>query len=177
MKITESLDYDALLQIARLSSVVVIPTLNEEKNICDVIERTLKYTDSILIVDGKSKDKTVELANRYGVDVLIQRGSGKGAAIKEAFQKVDDDIVIMLDGDCSMRPEEIPFFVKGICSGADIVKGSRFSLMGASEDITPIRRVGNSIFILMVNLLYGTSYTDLCYGYIAFRKEFATAVP
>lgn len=149
----------------------IIPTLNEEKTIGNVIVGTTVYVDSIVVIDGKSEDDTVSIAKEKGAQILIQNGSGKGSALKQAFDYVDGEIIVMLDGDGSMRPVEIPLFLKGIFSGADVVKGSRFLLGGGSEDISGLRVLGNTVFVLLVNLLYGTSFTDLCYGYIAFTKE------
>ena len=74
----------------------------------------------------------------------------------------------MLDADGSTDPAEIPRFVAALCNGADFVKGSRFAQGGGSTDITPIRRLGNRVLNAFVNALYGTHYTDLCYGYNAF---------
>ena len=76
-----------------------------------------------------------------------------------------------MDGDGSMRPEEIPMFLKGIYSEADIVKGSRFLGEGGSEDISLLRRFGNTLFTILVNIIWKSNFTDLCYGYIAFRKD------
>ena len=149
----------------------IIPTLNEEKTIVGVIEGTTLYVDSILVIDGKSEDDTVSLAKEKGAQILIQNGRGKGSALKEAFDYVESEIVVMLDGDGSMRPVEIPLFIEGIFSGADVVKGSRFLVGGGSEDISWLRVLGNTAFVLLVNLIYGTNFTDLCYGYIAFTKN------
>ena len=74
----------------------------------------------------------------------------------------------MLDADGSTDAAEIPRFVAALRTGADFVKGSRFAQGGASSDITPLRRAGNLGLNALVNRLYGTSYTDLCYGYNAF---------
>ena len=73
-----------------------------------------------------------------------------------------------LDADGSTDAAEIPRFVSALCNGADFVKGSRFAQGGASSDITFTRRLGNRGLNALVNTLYGTSYTDLCYGYNAF---------
>ena len=150
---------------------VIIPTLNEEKTIASVIERTKFYVDKILVIDGGSEDRTVEIAKEIGIDVVFQESRGKGAAMREAFDHIDSEFIVVLDADGSMRPEEIPNFLKGIYSGADIVKGSRFIYNGDSEDITFFRRFGNSLFISLINLMWGTNYTDLCYGFMAFRKD------
>jgi hypothetical protein len=74
----------------------------------------------------------------------------------------------MIDADGSTDAAEIPRFVAALCNGADFVKGSRFAQGGGSTDITPMRRAGNLALNALVNTLYGTSYTDLCYGYNAF---------
>ena len=65
-------------------------------------------------------------------------------------------------------PREIPDYVEALVNGADFAKGTRFALGGGSSDITRIRRVGNWCLNAIVNVLFGTSYTDLCYGYNAF---------
>jgi hypothetical protein len=74
----------------------------------------------------------------------------------------------MIDADGSTDAAEIPRFVAALCNGADFVKGSRFAQGGGSTDITFMRRAGNRALNALVNTLYGTSYTDLCYGYNAF---------
>ena len=150
---------------------VIIPTLNEEKTIGSVIERTLLYADKVLVIDGRSEDDTVEIARKMGARIMIQNGRGKGAALKEAFDQVEGEIVLMLDGDGSMRPEEIPLFIKEIRSGADIVKGSRFIHGGGSEDLTLLRKSGNALFTILVNTIWKSNFTDLCYGYIAFKRD------
>ena len=65
----------------------------------------------------------------------------------------------------------MPLFVAALCNGADFVKGSRFAQGGGSSDITPMRRLGNRALNALVNNFYGTSYTDLCYGYNAFWRR------
>ena len=66
---------------------------------------------------------------------------------------------------------EIPRFVAALCAGADFVKGSRYAQGGGSADLTAVRRLGNSFLCWLVNELYGTHYTDLCYGYAAFWRR------
>ena len=77
----------------------------------------------------------------------------------------------MIDADGSNDPGEIPDFINALKAGAHFAKGSRFVAGGGSDDITAIRRVGNFWLNKIVNVLYGTHYTDLCYGYNAFRRE------
>ncbi len=66
---------------------------------------------------------------------------------------------------------EIPAFVETLVAGADFAKGSRFREGGGSSDITPLRRTGNRALNGLVNILFGTSYSDLCYGYNAFWRH------
>lgn len=153
---------------------VIIPTLNEEKNIAEVIWelRHLGY-HNILIVDGNSRDRTVEVAKEFGADVIFQNGMGKGDALRHAFNhsRLNGDIVVMMDADGSMNGKEISLFIKALDSGVDMVKGSRFYRYGYSEDMNLIRRIGNRFFLMLVNLFWSTNYTDLCYGFGVFRKS------
>lgn len=152
---------------------VVIPTLNEEANIASVLGklRDLGYHD-ILIIDGNSKDNTVAVAKSYGARVVSQNGNGKGDAVRQVFNNgyLDVDAVALMDADGSMMPEEIPRFVEALRTGADVVKGSRFRKGGYTYDMSFVRRMGNSIFLILVNLFWWTRYTDLCYGFGVFRK-------
>ncbi len=80
------------------------------------------------------------------------------------------------DTDGSTDPAEIPRFVAALCRGADFAKGSRFRAGGGSTDITLLRRIGNDGLNTFVNLLFGTRFTDLCYGYNAFWREIIPAL-
>jgi len=157
---------------ARVS--VIIPTRNEEGNIARVIHdlHELGYY-KILVIDANSRDRTVEVAKNLGASVVFQKGTGKGAALRQAFihENVDGDVVVMMDADGSMSAKEIPRFVKALRTGADVVKGSRFLSFGYSEDMNLVRKIGNRILLSLVNILWSTSYTDLCYGFEAFTKD------
>ncbi|MEM2569782.1 MAG: glycosyltransferase family 2 protein [Candidatus Bathyarchaeia archaeon] len=153
---------------------IIIPALNEEKNIARVLEE-LKQEGyhQILVVDGRSRDRTVEIAKEYGANVIIQNGKGKGAALRQAFSNhgLISDAIIIMDADGSMNPKEIRLFLDALNSGAEVVKGSRFLPGGYSEDMSLIRRIGNRFFLLLVNWIWSANYTDLCYGFGAFRRE------
>ena len=153
---------------------VIIPTLNEEKSIAEVIQELNQMGyNNILIVDGNSRDRTVEIAKEFGVNVIFQNGSGKGDALRQAFShdSLNGDRVVIMDADGSMNPKEIPELIEALDSGADLVKGSRFLPHGYSEDMNSIRRVGNHFFLFLVNWFWSTDYTDLCYGFGAFRRS------
>jgi glycosyltransferase involved in cell wall biosynthesis len=149
---------------------VVIPTLNEAENLRHVLRELPEGLHEVILVDGGSTDGTVAVARRElpSIRVLRQPGTGKGDALREGFDAVTGNVIVTLDADGSADPMEIPDFVDSLREGADFAKGSRFMAGGGSADITPIRRLGNWGLTGIVNLLFGTRFTDLCYGYNAF---------
>jgi hypothetical protein len=152
---------------------VAVPTRNEASNISNVlreIPKYLHYPTEVMVIDA-SEDETPSIAAKHGVTVVKQYGQGKGDALRQAFRAMDSDIVVIMDADGSMQPREIPRFVEALFSGADIVKGSRFLRGGGSEDLSFVRKIGNLLFVTFVNLLWSGKYTDLCYGYIAFKRN------
>jgi hypothetical protein len=152
---------------------VVIPTRNEARNIGWVLDRIGPIVDEIVIVDGLSDDGTVEAATRARPDAIIVRHevAGKGEAVRAGFAAATGDLIVLLDADGSMDPCEIPRFVEELARGSDMVKGSRFLPGGGTTDISWIRKAGNAGLVWLSNLLLGTSHTELCYGYMAFRRS------
>jgi glycosyltransferase involved in cell wall biosynthesis len=152
---------------------VIIAALNEEKNLPFVLPKMPSVVDEILLVDGNSTDNTVTIAKelRPDIRVLYQEGKGKGDALRYGFKHASGDIIVTLDADGSMDPEEIPRFVDPLLDGHNYVKGSRFIKGGGSDDMPASRIFGNKVFVFLVNLLYGGRYTDLCYGYTAFSRH------
>lgn len=149
---------------------VVIPALNEAKNLPYVLPRIPDWVDEVLLIDGKSTDGTRDVAREFcpRIRIVEQTGRGKGAALRSGFEAVSGDIVVMLDADGSTDPAEIPAFVGPLLAGADFVKGSRFLQGGGSADLSPARRAGNWGFVKLVQAVHGGRYSDLCYGYNAF---------
>ena len=154
----------------------VIPTLNEEKNIQKILYEIIKESKKrklnyeIIIVDGHSIDRTVELAKKYDARIFYDE-SGKGSALKKGMKIAKGDIIITIDADCSHRTSEIGLLIEGIKSGYDICAGSRFIQGGGTEDMQFYRKLGNKFFVFLVNLFFNTNYSDLCYGYRSFRKD------
>ncbi|MGO8907172.1 MAG: glycosyltransferase family 2 protein [Solirubrobacteraceae bacterium] len=159
-----------LVRAERPRVSVVIPTLNEVKNLPYVFARLPDDLYEVIVVDGRSTDGTRDVARSLRADAQIidQAGTGKGDALQTGFNACSGDIIVMLDADGSTDPQEIPRFVAALCQGADFVKGSRFAQGGGSDDLTVLRSAGNWALNRVVNALYGTSYTDLCYGFNAF---------
>jgi glycosyltransferase involved in cell wall biosynthesis len=152
---------------------VVIPALNEAENLPHVLPRIPRWVHEILIVDGQSIDGTAEVARRLrpGIRIVDQEGRGKGAALRSGFKHATGDVLVMLDADGSMDPAELPAFIGSLLAGADMAKGSRFLQGGGTRDMPFYRKWGNRCFVLLVNVLFGAKYSDLCYGYSAFWSD------
>src|SRR5580658_6398669 len=149
---------------------VVIPTLNEARNLPHVFSRLPTGLHEVIVVDGHSVDDTVATARTLwpNVRIVMQNRRGKGNALACGFAAATGDIIAMVDADGSADPSEIPRFVAALLDGADFAKGTRFADGGGSADITRIRRLGNRFFSIFFNICYGVSYSDLCYGFNVF---------
>ncbi|MEP6664970.1 MAG: glycosyltransferase family 2 protein [Nocardioidaceae bacterium] len=160
-------------QPEQLRVTLVIPAMNEENNIEWVLDRVPARVGEIILVDGHSADNTVELARRARPDIVVvqQRGRGKGAALRAGFEVATGDVIVMMDSDGSMEPAEITSFVRAVEQGYEFVKGSRCVAGGGSADLTPVRRLGNRALTATVNVLFLVPFSDLCYGFVAFRKD------
>src|SRR3954453_2184038 len=149
---------------------VVVPAMNEERNIGQVLSELPDGLHEVILVDGNSKDNTIEAARRAYPEIRVtsQSGRGKGDAFRTGFAAVTGNLVVMLDADGSADPGEIPAFVEALEAGANFAKGSRYMPGGGSADITRLRSLGNTVLSGTANMLHGTKFTDLCYGYNAF---------
>jgi glycosyltransferase involved in cell wall biosynthesis len=153
---------------------LVVPAHNEARNIPWVFEQIPPCVDEVILVDGDSSDATLRMASHClpTVRSVPQTGAGKGNALRTGFEAATGEYVVMLDADGSMWPGEIPHYLHFLDNGYDFVKGSRFVAGGGSLDLTRIRSLGNKALLTVVNRLYDTMLTDLCYGYCAFRRSF-----
>ncbi|QIJ77548.1 glycosyltransferase [Methylobacterium sp. NI91] len=151
----------------------VIPTLNEAENLPYLLPRIPAWAHEIIIVDGRSTDDTIAVARALCEDVriVLEPAKGKGLALRAGFEAATGDIIIMLDADGSMLPEEAMSFVGALIAGADLVKGSRFCQGGTTDDMSYFRMFGNWGLTQLVRLFYGGDFTDLCYGYMAFWRR------
>ncbi len=152
---------------------VVIPALNEADSLPHVLPRLPADVYEVILVDGNSTDDTIAVARRLRPDIRIvrQERRGKGAALRQGFQAATGAIVVHLDADGSTDPTEIPAFVNKLLDGADYAKGSRFTAGGRSDDITPLHWLGNFGFVVVANVLFGSRFSDITYGYNAMWRE------
>jgi glycosyltransferase involved in cell wall biosynthesis len=158
----------------KVSVSLVIPARNEAANIAGVLEQIPASVNEVILVDGQSTDATLITARwcRPDLRIVSQERTGKGDALRAGFMATTGDVIVMIDADGSMSPREISHFLYFLSNGFDLVKGSRFMGGGSSLDITPLRRVGNWALMCLVNRLYDTHLTDLCYGFCAFHRRY-----
>lgn len=156
---------------------VVIPTYNEAENIAPLVDAVTAVLEdrnhSVLVVDDDSPDGTAdrvrELQDRFDTLSLVERDErhGLGSAYKDAFGRVDDDIVVQMDADFSHRPDEILKLIDAIEDGYEVAVGSRYVTGGARND--PLHR---RIFPLIGSYLYrygvGTHVRDITSGFKAY---------
>lgn len=151
---------------------IIIPTLNEERSIRDVIEGFRKQGfHNILVIDGHSTDRTREIAAEAGANVVVQEGRGKGAAVRQAFNIADGEVFVLIDGDGTYDPNDVHRLITPIVKGnADHVIGNRFAYGGT---FTFLHRIGNWAINKLFSLGYGVQLNDILSGYRALRRELA----
>jgi dolichol-phosphate mannosyltransferase len=153
---------------------VVIPAKDEEGLIGEIVDAVKPFADEVLVIDGHSADRTREIANVHGARVVLDRGRGKGDALRLAFDEASGDIVVFIDADGSHEPKDIPRMVGPIIAGeADMVIGSRGKggsdeLHGTLEQL--IRYVGSQIIMLGINYRWNVRLTDSQNGFRAIRR-------
>ncbi len=158
----------------------MLPTLDEEDALSDIHSRIpfeeLKrkgYTSRVVVVDGGSKDNTLQIAEELGCEIIKQWGEGKGAGIRQAFKKFteyDDDELVMLDCDGTYHPEEITSLISSIPKSG-IAIGDRLHGNLESDAMTSTNWIGNQLLTWFAVALHGKPINDLCSGFWAFSKD------
>mgnify|MGYP006281934179 CR=1 FL=1 len=146
---------------------VLIPTLNEAETIGRVIDDIPNDLD-VFIVDGLSSDNTIEIAKEKNAEVIIEKRKGKGNAVKKAFSKLKKyDKIVMLDGDYTYDPKDIPRFFEKL-NNFDIVFGKRIV---NKNSMSLTHKLGNFLITMTAKMLYGNKISDLCTGFIGFSRK------
>lgn len=149
---------------------ILIPTLNEGPTIGNVVQefRALGYTH-ILVIDGKSTDNTVKSAREAGANVRTQSGKGKGNAIIEAFEVIEQPYILMLDGDGTYSAKDAEKMLTPLFLGFDQVIGDR--LINAEEgSFSRLNLFGNHMLNLLFKIAHSRDLHDILSGYRAFTK-------
>lgn len=152
---------------------LIIPAMNESATLTSIIDSVPTYVDEIIVIDGRSKDNTFEIASNHPRvnKVLRQRSRGKGAALSLGFAMATCDLVAIIDADGSMDPAELKDFLN-MFPQAEIVKGSRSKKMGGtSADLTIFRDLGNRVLTKLCNFWFKENWTDLAYGYAVVDRK------
>lgn len=159
--------------------IAVIPCLDEEQFIGDVVDKALKHADKVIVVDDGSTDGTADVARGAGAEVISHKKRlGAGAATRTGFEaaiKMGADIVVTLDGDGQHNPAEIPLLVHPVLQKkADLVIGSRF--IERTMNIPFYRRLGIDIITWMYNLGSKVKVTDAQSGFRAHSRKLLESV-
>lgn len=158
---------------------VVIPCYNEELTVAEVVRQfhaELPDAD-IYVFDNNSTDSTVERARRAGARVCFEYRQGKGYVVQSMFRQVDADIFVMVDGDGTYPAAVVETLIEPILSGkADMVIGSRLQETCDSE-FRLLNRLGNNLFLLLLNFIFRVRLTDLLSGYRAFSCRLVRCLP
>jgi glycosyltransferase involved in cell wall biosynthesis len=155
--------------------IAVLPAYNEEKRIKNIIIKTKRYVDKIIVVDDGSKDKTTEISKQSGAEVIrYEKNQGVGYATRVGLKRaisLKPDTIIFLDADGQHDPKYIPQFIKAIEDGADYVCGWR-----DLSNYPPSRKIGNWGLRFLTNLLCYTGIKDTECGYRAMTLNAAKKI-
>jgi glycosyltransferase involved in cell wall biosynthesis len=165
-----------------LKVAIIILGKNEERTIGALLDKLLLNftTEEIILIDGRSVDRTVEIAKDKYIKIIIDNGKGKGAAIKIAINAIQSDILVFMDADGSHKPEDIPKLIQPIIDNtADLViasrmKGGSGEFSGSLQNI--IHYIGNVLSSFIVNLIFGHGnivVTDCNNGFRAIKSSVA----
>jgi len=157
--------------------LAIVAALNEEEGIGPTIAELREYLERprVLVVDGNSRDRTVEVAENLGAFVILQKGSGKGDAIAQALKHVDCDFdyVVLTDADYTYPAEYLPKMIRVLEENPDVgmVCGNRFNSHFHLESMNDRFYFGNRMLALIHNMMNGVNLRDPLTGLRAVRWE------
>lgn len=158
---------------------VLIPALNEEQTIADVVHgfRAACPEARIIVFDNDSTDGTARRARAAGAEVWHEPRRGKGNVVQSMFRNIDADVYVMVDGDATYPADRVHDLIRPVLDGsADMVIGSRL-LHGTESDFRPLNRLGNVFYATLLRSLFGFRITDLLSGYRAFSRRLVKTLP
>jgi glycosyltransferase involved in cell wall biosynthesis len=173
MAAAEQAHPDALALPGRPRVALVIPTLNEEEPIGEVIRAVPRgAVDEVIVADSGSEDRTAERARDAGARVIVERQRGYGRACAAGARAAHDcGIIVFLDGDGSDRPELVPVLLAPILAGThDLVIGTRTRGEREPGSMNALQIAAGYGAGALTRLLYGVAYTDMC-AFRAIRRE------
>ena len=162
-----------------VSVMVLIPCYNEELTIKQVVHefRAKLPNATICVFDNNSSDRTADEAIEAGAMLLCERRQGKGYVVQSMFHQLDADIYIMVDGDGTYPADAVDALMAPILAGeADMVVGSRLHTESQSR-FRLLNRLGNRLFLTILNRLFNVHLTDILSGYRAFNRKFVKDMP
>jgi len=150
---------------------VVIPCLNEEKGIVEVLARMPSFVDEVIVVDNNSTDRTAELAKQGGARVLHEEKRGYGRAYKTGLFQAKGDIIVTLDGDHSYPPDAISYLLEAFLHFGDrFLSASRFPLRN-KKAMSFKHWCGNKLLSLAMSILYLRWVRDSQSGMWVFKRS------
>jgi glycosyltransferase involved in cell wall biosynthesis len=150
---------------------VIIPCLNEEQGIEQVMKRMPEFVDETIVVDNGSTDRTSEVARAYGAKVIREDKRGYGRSYKTGFAAATGDIVITLDGDHSYPPDAISYLLEAFLHlEVDFLNTSRFPVRDRRA-MSFLNKLGNLILSLVTSILYFRWVRDSQSGMWVFRRS------
>lgn len=164
---------------SRAPIAVLIPCYNEEITIGAVVRQFLAELPNavVCVCDNNSTDTTREQAKKAGARVIFEPRQGKGFAVQALFRSVDADLYVMVDGDGTYPAKAVHQLLEPILQDqADMVIGSRLHKESQSQ-FRGVNKLGNRIFLSILNSLYNARVTDLLSGYRAFSRRFVKRLP
>ena len=155
---------------------IIIPTLNEERTLQTLIGNIRSSISpvktTILVIDGGFTDRTMDICKRENVRYVIQKGKGKGRAMREAVEHSEADIVVFMDGDGTYSPSDLESLLGPLLNDqADMVVGSRIAEKREKGSISAFNTIGNKLFNKTINFAMKSSITDSLSGYRALLQK------
>ena len=161
----------------RKTLTVLIPALNEEKNIKKVIQSSKKIknydTKIIVVIDKKTTDRTAKVAKKLGAKIILGKGSGKGSNIKTSLSYLKSEFVVQIDADYQFMPYEIPKLVSPLTQGYDIALGTRYQKGSKRQEdsVSYFRLLGSIALSFITSIFSMQRITDVMAGFKAFKTQ------